>query len=150
MCYKIFNEFEIIRASQVFLTDQSNDPEGWEKFCTLTKSLDVSDMWSVGKNIGDTYQTRKRKFNNVLHKYFRKKRLGNTGLIYNKEIRILIEERKKLRSKLVVSLSNSNRLKENIRKLDTIHQKISDFYIAIIEKSIGKQVKLTNSPFRKG
>ena len=24
-------------------------------------------MWSVGKNIEDTYQTWKRKFNNVLH-----------------------------------------------------------------------------------
>ena len=31
-----------------------NDPEGWKKFCTLTKSLDVSDMWSVGKNNEDT------------------------------------------------------------------------------------------------
>ena len=34
-----------------------NDPEGWKKFCTLTKSLDVSDMWSVGKSIEDTFKT---------------------------------------------------------------------------------------------
>ena len=80
-----------------------NDTEGWEKFCTLTKSLDVSDMWSVGKDIEDTYQIWKRKFNNVLHKCFRKKRVGNTGVIYNKEIRTLIKERKKLKSKLAVS-----------------------------------------------
>ena len=43
-----------------------NDPEGWKKFCKLTKSLDVSDMWSVGKNNEDTYQTWKRKFNVLL------------------------------------------------------------------------------------
>ena len=72
-----------------------SDPEGWKKFCTVTKSLDVSDMWSVGKNIENAYQTWKRKFNNVLHKCFRKKRVGNTGVIYNKEIRTLIEERKR-------------------------------------------------------
>ena len=93
-----------------------NDPEGWKKFCTLTKSLDVSDTWSVGKNIEDTYQTSKRKFSNVLHKCFRKKRVGNTGVIYNKEIRTLTEERKKLQSKLAVSFLNSNGLKQNIRK----------------------------------
>ena len=89
-----------------------NDPEGWKKFRTVTKSLDVSDMWSVGKNIENTYQTLKRKFNNVLHKCFRKKRVGNTGVIYNKEIRTLMEERKKLKSKLAVSFSNSNGLKK--------------------------------------
>ena len=82
-----------------------NNPEGWKKFCTLTKSLDVSDMWSVGKNIEDTYKTWKRKFN-VFTEIFRKKQVGNTGLIYNKEIRTLIEERTKLKSKLAVSFSN--------------------------------------------
>ena len=89
-----------------------NDPEGWKKFCMVTESLDVSDMWSVWKNIENTYQTWKRKFNNVLHKCFRKKRVGNTGGIYNKEIRTLIEERKKLKSKLAVSFSNSSGLKK--------------------------------------
>ena len=69
-------------------------------------------MLSVGKNIENTYQTWKRKFNNVLHKCFRKKRVGNTGVIYNKEIRTLIEERKKLKSKIAVSFSNSNGLKK--------------------------------------
>ena len=68
---------------------------------SLTKSVDASDMWSVGKNIEDTYQTWKRKFNNVLHECFCKKRVGSTGVIYNKEIRTLIEERKKLKSKLL-------------------------------------------------
>ena len=72
-------------------------------------------MWSVGKNIEDTYQNWKRKFNNVLHQCFRKKRVGNTGVIYNKEIRTPIEERKNLKSKLAISFSNSNGLKQNIR-----------------------------------
>ena len=107
-------------------------------------------MWSVGKNIEDTYQTWKRKFNNVLHKCFRKKRVGNTDGIYNKEIRNLIEERKKLKSKLAVSFSNSNGLKQNIRKLDTvIDQKISDFNIAIIRKSIGKTGDIDKQSFWK-
>ena len=107
-------------------------------------------MWSVGKNIENTYQTWKRKFNNVLHKCFRKKRVGNTGGIYNKEIRTLIEERKKLKSKLAVSFSNSSGLKKNIRKLDTvIDQKISDFNIAIIKKSIGKTDEIDKQSFWK-
>ena len=56
-------------------------------------------------------------------------------MIYNKEIRTQIEERKKLKSTLAVSFSNSNGLKQNIHKLDTvIDQKISDFNIAIIKK----------------
>ena len=127
-----------------------NDPEGWKKFCTLTKSLDVSDIWSVGKNIEDTYQTWKRKFNNVLHKCFRKKRVGNTGVICNKEIRTLIEERKKLKSKLAVSFSNSNGLKQNIRKLDTVNDlKILDSNIAIIKKSIGKTGEIDKQYFWK-
>ena len=127
-----------------------NDSEGWKKFCTLTKSLDVSDMWSVGKNIEDTYQTWKRKFNNVLHKCLRKKRDGNTGVIYNKEIRTLIEERKNLESKLAVSSSNYNSLRQNIRKLDTlIDQKISDFNITIMEKSIGKTGEIDKQSFWK-
>ena len=53
-----------------------NDPEHWKKFYTLTKSLYVLDMWSVGKNTEDIYQTWKRKFNtcNVfIYKWFRKK-----------------------------------------------------------------------------
>ena len=37
-----------------------NDPKGRKKFYMLTKSLDDSDMWSVRKNIEDTYQTWKR------------------------------------------------------------------------------------------
>ena len=73
-----------------------NGPEDWTKFCTLTKSLDVPDMWSVGKNIEDTYQTWKRKLNNALHKW------------------------KKLKSKLAVSFSNANGFKQNVRKLDTV------------------------------
>ena len=32
-----------------------NDPERWNKFYTLTKSLYVLNMWSVGKNIEDIY-----------------------------------------------------------------------------------------------
>ena len=125
-----------------------NDPEGWKKLCKLTKSMDVSDMWSVGKNIEDTYQTWKRKFNNVLHKCFRKKRVGNTGVIYNKEIRTLIEERKTLNSKLAVYSSNSDGLKQNNRKLDTvIDQKISYFNIAIIEKSTGKTGEIDKQSF---
>ena len=127
-----------------------NGSESWKKFCTLTKSLDVSDMWSIGKNIEDTYQTLKRKFNNVSHKCFRKKRVGNRGVIYSKEIRNLIEERKKLKSKLAVSFSNSNGLKQNIRKLDTVSdQKISDFNIAIIKKSIGKTGEIDKQSFWK-
>ena len=44
-----------------------------------------------------------------------------------------------LKSKLALSFSNSNGIKQNIRKLDTIvYQKMSDFNIAIIEKNIGK------------
>ena len=106
-------------------------------------------MWSFGKNIEDTYQTWKRKFN-ILHKYFHKKRVGNTGVIYNKEIRTLIEERKKLNRKLAVSFSNSNGLKQNIRKLNTvIDQKISDFNIAIIEKNIGKKGEIHKQSFWK-
>ena len=114
MCYKIFNDFEIIieqaKSSKRMKVWNFNDLEEWNKFCTITKSLDVSDIWSVGKNIENTYQTGKRKFNNVLHKCFRKKRVGNTGVIYNKEIRTQIEEKKKLKSKLAVSFSNSNGL----------------------------------------
>ena len=127
-----------------------NDPGGRKKFYTLTKSLDVSDMWSVGKNIEDTYQTWKRKFNNVLHKCFRKRRVGNIVGIYNKEIRTLIKERKKLKSRLAVSFSNSNGPKQNIRKLDTVtDQKISDFNIAIIRKSIGKTGEIDKQSFWK-
>ena len=141
---------EQAKSSKRIKVSNFHDPEGWKKFCTPTKSLDVSDKWSVGQNIEDTYQTWKRKFNNVLHECFHKKRVGNTGVIYNKEIRTLIEERKKLKRKLAVSFSNSNGLKQNIRKLDTvIDQKISDFNIAIIKKSIGKQVKLISSCFGK-
>ena len=81
---------------------------------------------------------------------FRKKRVENTGVIYNKEIRTLIEEGKKLKSKLAVSFSNSNGFKQNIRKLDTvIDQKISDFNIAIIKKSIGKTDEIDQQSFWK-
>ena len=93
-------------------------------------------------------QTWKRKFNNVLHECFCKKRVGNTDVIYNKEIRTLIEERKKLKNKLAVSFSNSNDLKQNIRKLDAvIDQKISDFNIAIIKKGIGKTGEIDKQSF---
>ena len=63
------------------------------------QSLDLSKSY----NIEDTYQTWKRKFNNALHKCFRKKRVGNTGPVYYNEIRTPIQERKKLTSKLAVS-----------------------------------------------
>ena len=62
----------------------------------------------------------------------------------------LIEERKKFKSKLAVSFSNPNGLKQNIRKLDTvIDQKISDFNIAIIKKSIGKTGEIDKQSFWK-
>ena len=115
-------------------------------------SVHLQNHWisQICGQLGRTYQTWKKKFNNVLHKCFCKRRVGNTGVIYNKEIRTLTEERKKLKNKLAVSFSNSNGLKQIIRKLDTvIDQKISDFNIAIIKKNIGKTGEIDKQSFWK-
>ena len=82
-----------------------NDPKGWEKFHSLTDSLNLNKpLWKTNDHVELSYQSRKGELESILHKYFKKKRIVHTYHVYNTEIRILIKQRKKLKSQLKKSL----------------------------------------------
>ena len=72
-----------------------NDPEGWEKFQSLTDSSNLNKpLWKTNDHVELSYQFWKGELESILHKCFKKKRIVHTHHVYNKEIRILIKQRK--------------------------------------------------------
>ena len=75
-----------------------NDTNGFEKFMNLTDSR--NELYSAAANnedIDKMYSCWNIKLNSILHKCFRKKRVGNQCHIYNSEIKQLIKSRKVLK-----------------------------------------------------
>ena len=118
-----------------------NDPKGWEKFHSLTDSLNLNKpLWKTNDHVELSYQSWKGELESILHQCFKKKRIVHTQHVYNKEIRILIKQRKKLKSQLKkssIASSYYHWLPKQIELLDQlIDKKISDFNINIIRSFI--------------
>ena len=118
-----------------------NDPKGWEKFHGLTDSLNLNKpLWKTNDHVELSYQSWKGELESILHKCFKTKRIVHTHHVYNKEIRILIKQRKKLKSQLKkssIASSYYHWLSKQIEYLDQlIDKKTSDFIINIIRSFI--------------
>ena len=131
-----------------------NNPEGWEKFNKVTKSKNMSEsMWRASEHTELSYQSWKCKLNSILHRCFKKKRTVSGKCIYNKQIRGLIGQRKKLKAQLsrsVTSSKLSRKLEKQISQLDKqTDSQVSEFNLNIIKSSIGKGGVIDRQSFWK-
>ena len=105
-------------------------------------------MWRASEYTELSYQSWKFNLNSILHRCFKKKKIVSGKCIYNKQIRGLIGQRKKLKAQLsrsVTSTKLSRELEKQISQLDKqIDCQISEFNINIIKSSIGMVVLLTS------
>ena len=109
------------------LTDSSK-----ELYSAVANTEDINKMYSCW-NI---------KLNSILHKCFRKKRVGNQCHIYNSEIKQLIKSRKVLKK---VSAP-----KKKLEKLDkVINEKVADFNYRFIKSSSNKSGTIDKQSFWK-
>ena len=136
---KVFVKEKHSKSTQVW---NFNDPDGWEKFNKLTNSINMSEsMWRASEHTELSYQSWKFNLNSILHRCFKKKKIVSGKCIYNKQIRGLIGQRKKLKAQLsrsVTSTKLSRELEKQISQLDKqIDCQISEFNINIVKSSIG-------------
>ena len=122
-----------------------NDTNGWEKFMNLTDSS--KELYSAETNnedIDKMYSCWNIKLNTILHKCFRKKRVGNQCHIYNSEIKqlIMIKSRKVLKK--------ASAPKKKIEKLDkVINEKVADFNYRFIKSNSDKSGTIDKQSFWK-
>ena len=100
------------------------NPEGWDKFCQMTKSSDgFKKPCDMDEHVEISYQNWKKKFNSILHACFKKKRIVPNRRPYNAEIRSLLKERKVIKRKLQAS-KNSYLYRHMIAKMHKLDRKI--------------------------
>ena len=78
-------------------------------------------MWRASEHAKLSYQSWKCNLNSILHRCFKKKRIVSGKCIYNKQIRGLIGQRKKLKAELSRSVNStkmSRELEKQISQLD--------------------------------
>ena len=64
-----------------------SDPKGWEKFHSLTDSLNLNKLlWKTNDHVEVSYQSWKGELELILHKCFEKKRIVHTHHVYNKKL----------------------------------------------------------------
>ena len=120
-----------------------NDTNGFEKFMNLTDSR--NELYSAAANnedIDKMYSCWNIKLNSILHKCFRKKRVGNQCHIYNSEIKQLIKSRKVLKK--------ASAPKKKIEKLyKVINEKVADFNYRFIKSNSNKSGTIDKQSFWK-
>ena len=99
------------------------NPEGWDKFCQMTKSSDeFKKPCDMDEHVEISYQNLKKKLNSILHACFKKKRIVPNRRRYNAEIRSLLKERKVVKRKLQAS-NNSYLYRRMIAKMHKLDRK---------------------------
>ena len=129
------------------------NPEGWDKFCQMTKSSDeFKKPFDMDEHVEISYQNWKKKLNSILHACFKKKRIVPNRRPYNAEIRSLLKERKVVKRKLQAS-KNSYLYRcmiAKMHKLDRkIEHKIADFNSFIIRQKVDKNGTIDKQNFWK-
>ena len=129
------------------------NPEGWDKFCQVTKSSDeLKKPCKKDEHVEISYQNWKKKFNSILHACFEKKRTVPNRRPYNAEIRSLLKERKVVKRKLQASKNSYlyRRMIAKMHKLDRkIEHKIADFNSLIIGQKVDKNGTIEKQNFWK-
>ena len=136
---KVFVKEKHSKITQVW---NFNNPKGWEKFSKLTNSMNMSEsIWRASEHTELSYQSWKCNLNSISHRCFNKKKIVSGKCIYNKQIRVLIGQRKKLKVQLSSLICNLNKIVQGTGKskfLNWINNcQISEFDINIIKSSIG-------------
>ena len=110
-------------------------------------------MWRASEHTELSYQSWKCNLNSILHRCFKKKRIVSGTCTYNKQIRGLIGQRKKLKAQLsrsVTSTKLSRELEKQISQFDKqINSHISEFNLNIIKSSVGKGGVIDKQSFWK-
>ena len=101
------------------------NPEGWDKFCQMTKSYDKFKIpCDKDEHVEISYQNWKKKFDSILHACIKKKRIVPNRCPYNAEIRRLLKERKAVKRKLQAS-KNSYLYRRMIARCTNLTEKLS-------------------------
>ena len=94
-------------------------------------SKELCSAVANNEDIDKMYSCWNIKLNSILHKCFRKKRVGNQRKIYNSEIKQLIKSRKVLKK--------ASAPKKKIEKLDkVVNEKVADFNYRFIKSNSNK------------
>ena len=129
------------------------NPEGWDKFCQITKSSDeFKKSCDKDEHVEICYQNWKKKFNSILHARFESKRIVPNRRPYNAEIRSLLKERKATKRKLQASKNSYlyRRMIAKMHKLDRkIEHKIADFNSLVIRQKVDKNGTIDKQNFWK-
>ena len=114
-----------------------NYPKGWEKFQGLTDFLNLNKpLRKTNGHVELSYQSWKGQLESTLHKCFKRKQIVHTYHVNNKEIRILIKQRKKLKSQVKKSLIASSYYHQLSKQIEHLDQLIDKKYQISISTSL--------------
>ena len=102
----------------------------------------VQFMWESLGNTEESYQLWKKHLSDIMHQYFRKKKIQKDKKLFDRETRELIKERKHARTKLSckqLSPQSRRNLNCKIGKLDKkINANVAEFHINVVKQKVAK------------
>ena len=128
-----------------------NDPSGWEKYHKITSSdRSLLQCWQNNNDPEMNYGIWSKKVNVILRECFKKRHIRNDKLLYTKEIRSLIKERKAVKKHIKICIRPLCKGRHKFKKLDSlINRKIAHFNDDIIRQKVGSDGSISKQDFWK-